>query len=176
MGRPAGSKNKRRDDQEQEDRGQRSGKDDTETRDTFENEMFADSAQSPLYIAPERWPDGMALRWVRLEAGNAPDTKNWSKMTRVGWTPVKRDDYDDLFPSVDMPGVGDTSHGVIIYGGLCLCQRPMQYVLRDKKRQENETLLQGQAIQSYVEGGNPNAPRAVWTDNTTRGKQMHFKE
>lgn len=173
---PRKPKTQRQDDMGPEDRGQRRLKDEREDREIFENEMFADAAQSPLYIAPERWPDGMALRWVRLEAGNAPDTKNWSKMTRVGWTPVKREEYEDLFPSVDMPGLGDTSHGVIIYGGLCLCQRSMRLVERDKRRQEHETLLQGQSIQSYVEGGNPNAPRAVWSDNTTRGKQMAFKE
>lgn len=173
---PRKSKTNRTDDNEQEDRGQRSRKEDRGDRDEFENAMFADELQSPLYIAPDRWPDGMTLRWVRLDAGNAPDTKNWGKMTRVGWRPVPRAMYEDLFPTIDMPGVGDTSGGHIIFGGLCLCQRPTQQVLRDKARQERETMLQGESIKTYVEGGNPNFPRQVMTDNTTRGKQMQFKE
>lgn len=176
MSRKSATKTNRADDRDVEDRGQRSN-DKRDKRETFENDMFADAAESPLYIPPERWPDGMALRWVRLEAGNAPDGKNWTKMTHRGWRPVKRERYDDLFPKIDMPGAGDNSDGFVIYGGLCLCERPMAQVLKDKARQERETMLQGESIKQYMEGGqNPNFPRQIMQDTTTRGKQMAFKE
>lgn len=130
-----------------------------ETRETFEQPMFADATESPLHIPRADWPPAMALRWIRVEAGNAPDNANWSKMTRVGWSPVPRKMYENRFPVVPMPGVGDTSDGFILFGGLCLCQRPIELVLRDKARQEKETQEAGRTIETYVEGGNSNFPR-----------------
>lgn len=128
-------------------------------RDDFENEMFSDTLASPLYIPPDRWPQDQTLRWIRIEAGNAADNANWSKMTRLGWTPVKRSVYADLFPTVPMPGQGDVTEGSIVFGGLCLCQRPTRLVMRDKAAQEKATREAGRTIESYVEGGTANAPR-----------------
>lgn len=130
-----------------------------EAREAFEKPVFADSMESPLHIPRDEWPDNMALRWIRIEAGNAPDNANWSKMTRVGWTPVPRKMYEKRFPVVPMPGVGDNSDGFILFGGLCLCMRPLEMVLRDKANQERATAEAGRTIETYVEGGNANFPR-----------------
>lgn len=149
-----------------------------ETREPFEQPMFADSSESPLHIPKNEWPEGMALRWIRVEAGNAPDNANWSKMTRVGWSPVPRKAYEKRFPTVPMPGVGDNSDGFILFGGLCLCQRPIELVERDRVRQERATQEAGRTIESYVEGGNSNFPRFNQSQEPKfeRGRPAQFKE
>lgn len=134
-----------------------------ETNETFEQPMFTDSAESPLYIPRDEWPEGLAFRWVRIEAGNAPDNTNWQKMTRVGWSPVARGKYKSLdrrFPVVPMPTGGDGGNeSFIIFGGLCLCERDIRLVIQDKKRQEKATQDAGRVVETYVEGGNSNFPR-----------------
>lgn len=169
----------RRDEYDPDDRGQRARQEDTDERVAFENSPFTDAAESPLYIPKDEWPEGKALRWIRVEANGAPDNTNWSKMTRVGWSPVPRKMYDKRFPVVPMPGVGDNSDGAIIFGGLCLCQRDIRLVKRDAERQQEETRLQGQSIETYVEGGNPNFPRRVMEDSgmtRERVRPVAFKE
>lgn len=127
-----------------------------------EREMFTDAVESPLYIPREDWPKDMAVRWVSIEAGGAPDSRNWSVKTSAGWTPVLREHnpkIDARFPVIPMPGREESCGGTIVYGGLCLCQRPMRDVLRDKKRQERATQDAGRTVETYVEGGNSNIPR-----------------
>lgn len=131
-----------------------------ESRENFEQPMFADSAESPLHIPRDEWPQDMALRWIRIEAGNAPDNTNWAKMARIGWSPVPRSMFGKRFPSTPMPGMDATATDqVIVFGGLCLCQRPIHLVERDKKRQEQATAEAGRTIETYVEGGNSMVPR-----------------
>lgn len=131
----------------------------TDQREFDESESLADEVRSPLHIPMDRWPEGKVLRWVRIEANQAVDNKNWAQMTAVGWTPVDRSVFPDLFPMVPMPGQGDVSDGKIIFGGLCLCMRDKRLVLRDKKRQEQETIAQNDSINSYVEEAPGNFPR-----------------
>ncbi len=157
MGRP--KKTDRTDDFEAENEARESAAARDE-RETFENAMFADAAESPLYIPQAEWPEGMALRWIRIEAGNAPDNTNWAKMSRIGWSPVPRAMFARRFPATPLPGMGETaSDQVIVFGGLCLCQRPEHLVLRDKARQEQVTQEAGRTVETYVEGGNSNFPR-----------------
>lgn len=130
-----------------------------ESRKIDEREILSDDNESPLYIPRSRWPDGMVLRWVRTESAGAADNKNWAQMTRVGWSPVPREMFADLFPLVEMPGQGDISGGAIIFGGLCLCQRRADLVQRDRKRQEQETIAQNNSINTFVEQGTANFPR-----------------
>ncbi len=134
--------------------------DDRDDHEAFEQSTFADAAESPLHIPPEEWPEGMTLRWIRIEAGNAADNTNWAKMSRIGWSPVPRKMFAKRFPSTPMPGADQsTTDQVIIFGGLCLCQRPRRLVERDRKRIEQDTADAGRTIETYVEGGNPNFPR-----------------
>lgn len=129
-------------------------------RDQYENPMFADAAESPLHIPESEWREGYAWRWIRVEAANMADNTNWAKMSRIGWSPVPRDLVAARFPSTPMPGTTATStEQVVIFGGLCLCERPSHLVERDKKRQEQATQDAGRTIESYVEGGNANFPR-----------------
>lgn len=128
----------------------------------LDNPMFNDAVESPLYIPKEDWPDGMALRWVSIEAGGAPDSRNWSMKSSAHWVPVARGKYpklDDRFPSIAMPGQDHTTGGNIVFGGLCLCQRDIRYNIRDRKKQEAATIDAGRTIDSYVEGGNSTIPR-----------------
>lgn len=124
-----------------------------------ESESMADEQISPLHIPRDRWPEGKVLRWVRIEAANAIDNKNWASMTRVGWTPVDRAQYADLFPMITMPGQGDTSDGKVIFGGLVLCERDERLVARDKARQERATIEANEGIKEYVEQGPSQFPR-----------------
>lgn len=131
-------------------------------RKMFDEPVWADAVESPLHIPRNLWPVGQSLRWVRIEAGNAPDNTNWSKMTRIGWKPVLRGDnpgIDALFPQVAMPGVGDTTGTAIVFGGLCLCMRDERLVARDRKRIEEETKSALRTVETYVEGGNSMFPR-----------------
>jgi hypothetical protein len=132
-------------------------------RKAFDEPVFVDAIESPLHVPPELWPTGMRLRWVRIEAGGAADNTNWSKMTRIGWQPVKRGDnkgIDALFPQVAMPGQqGDGTGQAIVFGGLCLCMRDARLVARDKKRVEEETKSALRTVETYVEGGNSMFPR-----------------
>lgn len=158
MGRPR--KTELRDDQterEISDRDDRDGE-----RNDFENEMFVDAIESPFHIPRDEWPDGLAFRWLSYEVTGAPDNRNWSIKTSAGWQPVRRGKYpkiDRRFPSIDMPGRGDTTGGVITFGSLCLAERDIRLSIRDKKRQEHDTANQGRTIETYVEGGNANFPR-----------------
>lgn len=146
---------------EEEDRDNRAARgSDREERDDFEQPMFADAAESPLFVPRDEWPEGHALRWIRVEAGNAPDNTNWAKMSRIGWTPVPRSMYESRFPATPMPGMDQTATDQhIIFGGLCLCQRRLDLVERDRRAQERQTQEQGRTVESYVEGGNSNFPR-----------------
>lgn len=133
-------------------------------RDTFETEMFADEITSPFHIPKEEWPDGMALRWISIEVTGAPDNRNWSLKTAAHWTPVTRGKYpkiDRRLPTVPMPGMGGNNSGseLLIFGGLCLCERDIRYNMRDMKKQADDTMAASRTIESYVEGGNPNMPR-----------------
>lgn len=156
----------------------------TETReseDRFadEHELMADQPESPLYVDPKDIPHGKTYRWVRIEAQGAADNKNWAQMTRAGWSPVPRSRHEDRFPVTPMPGMGDTSDGTIIFGGLCLCERDTRLVMRDKKRQEQETLAANESIQGYVEGGNAAIPRFNQSGPVqydTGGRQAQFKD
>lgn len=128
----------------------------------FDNEMFADKVESPLNIPESLWPDGMALRWIAITVDAAPHNVNWSAKTAAGWTPVERGKYpkiDARFPTVPMPGQTATVGGAIVFGGLCLCMRDIRYNIRDRKKQQRDTIEAGKTIESYVEGGNSSVPR-----------------
>lgn len=158
MGRPR--KNERIDDIE-DDRDDRD-KDRDQDREMFEQQMFSDGKESALYIPREDWPEGFALRWIRVEAANAPDHTNWSAKTRMGWSPVLRGKYprlDARFPSVPMPGMEAQQNQAIIFGGLCLCLRDMRLEKRDKLLQQKETAEAQKTIETYVEGGSAAVPR-----------------
>lgn len=180
MGRPR--KTDRHDDFDAEDQTDDREAARDETSDTFEQPMFADSAESPLHIPREEWPEGLAFRWIRIEAGNAPDNTNWQKMTRIGWSPVARGKYKQLdrrFPHVELPGISNQSDAFIIFGGLCLCERDIRAVLADKKRQEQATREAGRTVETYVEGGNSNVPRFNHSSDVQyeRGvRPVQFKE
>lgn len=146
-----------------------------EARANDESESLDDDIHSPLYIPRSKWPEGKILRWVRIEAGNAVDNKNWSMMTRIGWTPVDRSVFPDIFPMVAMPGQGDVSDGKIIFGGLCLCARDVRLVERDKQRQQQDTASANESIKTYVEQGPSAFPRF---DNSgpVQYEKVQFKE
>lgn len=118
-----------------------------------------DAVRSGLYIDPAVWPRGYTYRWIRVGVNGAVDNKNWSVKTRAGWKPVPRDRHPDLFPSLPMPGSNTTTQDVIMYGDLCLCERPTKDVLRDKQRQADETVAANDCVKDYVDGGSPNVPR-----------------
>lgn len=128
-------------------------------RDSDERELLTDDMESALYVPRSEWPDGKTYRWVRIESNGAADNKNWSQMTRVGWSPVPRARHEKRFPMVPMPGQGDISEGSIIYGGLILCERDTRLVKRDREKQQAETRAQNDSIQTYVEQGTSQFPR-----------------
>lgn len=161
---------------------------DYETRETGaeseredDNPMFADAAESGLFIPQSEWPDGLALRWISIEVTGAPDNKNWSVKTSSGkWTPVARGKYpqiDKRFPFTPMPGGAQESGGAIVFGGLCLCERDIRYNIRDRKQQHKATQDAGKTIETYVEGQNANFPRFNQSGPTEfqRGRAQ-FKE
>lgn len=150
-------------------------------RQPFEQTMFADASESPLYIPQDHWPEGHALRWIRIEAANAPDNANWSTKTRMGWTPVVRGKFpklDERFPSVPMPGMEQSQNQAIIFGGLCLCMRDMRLEKRDKLRQQKETQEAQKTIETYVEGGTSAVPRFNESGPVKfeHGRPVQFKE
>lgn len=151
------------DDDDRDDRPTRAARQDREDdRQAFEEPVFVDALESPLYVPPSLVPDGFKFRWIRIEAGNAHDNVNWSKMTRIGWKPVMRDNHPELnalFPSLAIPGAADVSGGAFIMGGLCLCMRDERLVERDRKRVEKETKDAMRTVETYVEGGNSMFPR-----------------
>ena len=147
-----------------------------ESRKADQRELLGDEMESPLYIPREEWPDGKTYRWVRIEAGNAADNKNWSQMTRVGWTPVDRTRHLDRFPLINMPGQGDITDGKILFGGLCLCERDTRLVERDRSRQQQETVAQNESINTYVEAGTGNFPRFNQSSSVQYDRAPAFKE
>lgn len=133
-----------------------------QTSDTFEQPMFADEVSSPFHLPKDLWPDGMAMRWISVEVTGAPDNRNWSIKTAAHWTPVQRGKYPEIdkrFPTVPMPGGGNVSEGLILFGGLCLCERDIRYNIRDRKLQEKATADAARTVESYVEAGTSNFPR-----------------
>jgi hypothetical protein len=182
MGRPR--KNERLD-VESVDRRDERDTDRDEDRDAFEQAMPADSGEAATYIPAEDWPEGKALRWVAIEVANQPFNTNWSQKTRAGWTPVLRGVYpriDARYPSIPMPGMPETNqkNSAIIFGGLCLCMRDMRLEKRDKQSQQKETRESLRTIETYLEGGSANFPRADFGSTPVeyeRGKQpVQFKE
>ena len=134
-----------------------------EDRDQFENPMFSDSVESPFHVAREDWPPNTAMRWISIEVTGSPDNRNWSLKTAAHWVPVRRGKYphiDKKLPHVPMPGIGSGGDGeLIVFGGLCLCERDIRYNQRDAKMQERATQEAGRTVETYVEGGNSNFPR-----------------
>jgi hypothetical protein len=123
--------------------------------------MFNDAVESPFHVPREDWPDGMAMRWISVEVTGAPDNRNWSLKTAAHWSPVPRGKYkyiDARFPNIPIPG-GGADTGMIMHGGLCLCERDIRYNIRDQRMQQKATEEAGRTIDAYVEGGNPNFPR-----------------
>lgn len=173
MARPR--KNARQDDYEDDDRGRASRHADDRHQD--ERDEDADAPTSPLHIPRNRWPDGMTLRWIRIEANNAIDSKNWATMNRIGWQAVPRELYADLFPISPIPGMQDTSGGSIIFGGLVLCQRPTRQVLKDRARQEAATRAANETVQPFVEGGNTRFQQSrIISEVTSSRGTPQFKE
>lgn len=162
MGRPR--KNERLDDfgdETVEVRNDRKAREDREMREEFEQEGIVDDIESPTHIPREEWPEGMALRWVAIEVANAVANANWSKRTASGWVPYLRGTcpkIDKRYPSIPMPGM-EANTTSIVFGGLCLCQRPMRLEKRDTARQQKETEQAMQTVESYVEGGTSAVPR-----------------
>lgn len=144
--------------QDPRDRDARTARE-SEERDADERELLNDDMESALHIPRNEWPAGKTYRWVRVEANGAADNKNWSQMTRVGWTPVPRSRHEKRFPLIPMPGQGDNSDGAIVYGGLILCERDTRLVVRDKQRQEEKTRAAHESISTYVEAGTSQYPR-----------------
>lgn len=163
MGRKPRNERIELDEDDRDDREPRAARRDREPeRKAFEEPVFADSVDSILHIPEHLVPEGMRFRWVRVEAGNAPDNLNWSKMARKGWKPVMRENFpelDEMFPGAAIPGAADASGGAIIMGGLCLCMRDARLVERDRKKQEQETRDALRTVETYVEGGNSMFPR-----------------
>lgn len=152
------------DDDDRDDRQERATRraNREEEHEMFEEPVFADAMESPLYVPQNLIPDGFHARWVRIEANSAADNVNWSKMTRKGWKPMMRADHpelDRLFPSLAIPGGADTSGGAFIMGGLCLCLREARLETMDRKRVEKETKDALRTVENYVEGGNSMFPR-----------------
>lgn len=151
----------------------------TQTRARSAREVAADYQRSALYVPRERWPQGMTLRWVAFEVEGAVNNMNWSKRIRDGWVPCRRSDYGDLFPSLPIPGHASNGDDSIIFGGLCLCQRPSRDVARDRKFIEAETEAQMSSFKDYVEERGHGTARVLEnrTDHTlAKVKSAEFKE
>ena len=79
----------------------------------------------PSHLDAPTPPDGYVHRWIRVAMRGEEDKINVHAKLRVGWEPVRLDEY----PDYEAPVIDDGKYeGVIGQGGLMLCRIPIETV------------------------------------------------
>lgn len=163
MPRPKGSKN-RVDEQRSAD-----------TRQSDQREMPSSAVRGRLYVDPSEIPAGYTYGWVRISSFGEPDDDNWDLKSSGGWSPVPRNRHPKLARGSLFPGrTNDPYSGVVVRGGLLLCEKPSQEVenAQDQFRAIAQQRFQKVAEWRGGEGVDPLMPRF---DNSS-GPQYGFKK
>lgn len=105
---------------------------------------------NPLHIGVEEVPEGMDLMWVTSEVYGQPQQRHRANFENTGWTPVHPEDFDGLFEGRWAPK-GTT--GEINHGGLVLMTKPMELVLKAKRREQTRARQQVQIKEQQWRSG-----------------------
>lgn len=123
-----------------------------ESRTAERREMPQTDYEGMLHFPKHMIPKGMAYRWVRIETQNQPDGNNFRAAVIKGWKPVPRSNHPDVYPTINLAGITQDSEDTIRVGGQILCMRPLEDVLRDKRRQEKRTMDDVMSFSPFIEG------------------------
>lgn len=111
-------------------------------------EMLPEDDDDRLRVPRELIPDGMDYQWVTDSVLGAPMPQRRARFERRGWTPVPAARHDGMF----MP---KGFQGEINVDGLVLMERPLEYSIQAKKKDEMRAAEQVYVREAQLRGGNP---------------------
>lgn len=103
---------------------------------------------TPPELLPEidREP-GYEYRWVRAETNGMSDPKNMSAKAREGWEPESEESQPR---AAKFFGTDKRGAGVVEYGGLVLCKRPIEFGQQRTAYYRNATHEQTRAVDNNL--------------------------
>jgi len=120
---------------------------------------------------------GFVQRWVRMSIRSDKDTVNWSNKFREGWRPRQPDTLPDDFRHLT-GSMEAASSGLIIVGGLVLCEMPAQMMASKRRAIRDLVEKQNQSVRTETdnvsrEGARIGAPPVVRDEQITveRGRR-----
>jgi hypothetical protein len=125
---------------------------DSETREKTQRPSDAWKPSSTLPTPPPQ--DGYEFRWIRTSMFSVSDTKNVSKRFREGWVPVKADEVDDVYRSLN--DIDSRFEGCIEHGGLLLCKIASEIIEQRRAYYEKFGQRQMESVdEGYLRDNNP---------------------
>lgn len=125
------------------------------TRNGKTYEYVADDDNDRLRIDPSLIPDGMTYLWVTDSILGQPQPQWRARRARTGWTPVPASRHDGMF----MP---KGFEGEINVDGLVLCEKPIEFVNRDRKRDQRNAVEQVWVRERQMMGGDIGAQKIAF--------------
>jgi hypothetical protein len=110
-------------------------------------EYIAEDEPDRLKVPAHMIPDGMAYLWVMVSV-LGQDWLQWrNRRMRTGWRPVPAERHDGIF----MP---KGFQGEINVDGLVLCEKPIEFVERDRIKTKKSAVEQVWLREQAMRGGN----------------------
>lgn len=122
------------------------------------------SYQPPSLLDAPEPPAGYKHRWVRTSVMGEDDTRNYAKKRRIGYEPVRAEEYPDWHaPTID----GGRLDGVIGHSGLVLCRIKEEIVEGRQAYYEGRAQRQDEATTNdFMAVENPVMPLSVQKRST----------
>lgn len=133
-----------------------------------------DGTQSAFAINPDRIPDDVEYRWVRVMIGEKEDNDNYDKALIDGWLEVPASRHPELV--LNRLGRDKvTDDAPILRKGHVLMDIPKQYAADKRARQRQENVARVQSIEHTLLEGT--APTQFFTEqnSVTTSKGVSFQ-
>lgn len=125
------------------------------TRNGKTYEYVSDDDNDRLKVDPALIPDGMTYLWVTDSILGQPQPQWRARRARTGWTPVPASRHDGIWTPKGF-------EGEINVDGLVLCEKPLEFVNRDKKKDQRNAVEQVWVRERQMMGGDIGAQKIAF--------------
>jgi hypothetical protein len=129
-------------------------------------EYVSDDEPDRFRIAPEEIPDGMTYCWIMQEILGQEEPGWWIKRMRTQWHPVEACRYPGRWMPKDY-------QGVIKVGGLVLCEKPTEFVERDKIKDKRSAAEQVWVRERAMQSGEAVASNVGFDSTSDKGRKAN---
>jgi hypothetical protein len=129
-------------------------------------EYVSDDEPDRFRVAPEEIPDGMTYCWIMQEILGQQDMSWWVKRMRTQWHPVEASRYPGRWMPQDY-------QGIIKVGGLVLCEKPTEFVERDRIKDKRNAAEQVYVRERAMISGDAAADNVGFDTRSEKGRKAN---